>query len=318
MKFVTFREDKSDRIGVFVGDSEILDLTRATGDPCMDSMLELIEAGPPALETATRRIEEAQSDRSGMAGFLLPVADVQLRAPIPRPRKNVICVGLNYRSHVEQNAVALGQPFAIPELPLFFSKPVTAVVGPGEAILRDRRLTSQLDYEIELAVVIGRRGSWISPEHALEHVFGFTIVNDVSARDLQWRTSQFFIGKGLDSYCPMGPAIITKDQMPDFSEVVLELRVNGQVRQQEAAGNMIFSLPNIISELSKGMTLEAGDVVSLGTPGGCGYQMQPAVYLQPGDAVECLVEPIGILANPVVEGATAEMTLSSKVGVETR
>ncbi|MHB8502501.1 MAG: fumarylacetoacetate hydrolase family protein [Candidatus Acidiferrales bacterium] len=312
MRLVTFNDGGPDRAGVFVTDSVILDLTRATNDACMASMLDLIQAGPPALQVVTRALEAAQRGDAGMTRFCFPLDRVQLRAPIPRPRKNVICVGLNYRSHVEQNAKALGQPLVIPDIPLFFSKPVTAVIGPGDAIVCDRRLTSQLDYEVEVALVVGRGGTWIQPEKAMDHVFGFTVLNDVSARDLQWRTSQFFIGKGLDSYCPIGPAIVNRDAMPSLSAVVLELRVNGQVRQRESAGNMIFGIPEILSELSKGMTLEPGDIVSLGTPGGCGYQMHPSIFLEPGDLVECVVEPIGVLANQV----SAAVTAGVKAGVE--
>jgi 2-keto-4-pentenoate hydratase/2-oxohepta-3-ene-1,7-dioic acid hydratase in catechol pathway len=312
MRLATFSDGGPDRVGVFINDSELLDATRATGDPRLASMLDLIEAGSPALQLVARTLENAQRGDVETIRFRLRLDQLHLQAPIPRPRKNVICVGLNYRSHVEQNAVALGQPSVIPQVPLFFSKPVTAVVGSGAAIVCDRRLTSQLDYEVELAIVIGRRGTWIPPEEALDHVFGFTLVNDVSARDLQWRTSQFFIGKGLDSYCPVGPVIVNRDAMPSLDQVVLELRVNGQVRQRESAGNMIFSVQQIITELSKGITLEPGDIVSLGTPGGCGYQMQPPVFLQPGDVVECAVQPIGVLANPVAAAVTARQ----EAGVE--
>src|SRR5437588_2418238 len=233
MRLVTFNEGGQDRVGGLLADSEVHDLAGATADHRMRSMLEFIDGGSEVLELATRTLEQAGRADGQMTRFRLPLNRVQLRAPIPRPRKNVICVGLNYRSHVEQNAKAMGQPMVIPEVPLFFSKPVTAVVGPGDAIVCDRRLTSQLDYEVEIAIVIGRRGTWIAAEDALDYVFGFTVLNDISARDLQWRTSQFFIGKGLDTYCPFGPAIVDRDAMPDLSRVTLELRVNGEVRQRE-------------------------------------------------------------------------------------
>lgn len=312
MKLVTFSDGGPDRIGAFVSDSEVVDLTRAVDDSCTASMLDLIAAGDRGRDLAERTVKQIRAREPKLDRFRVRLEDVRLRAPIPRPRKNVICVGLNYRSHVEQNAAALGQPFAIPDIPLFFSKPVTAVVGPEDPIVCDRRLTSKLDYEIELALVIGKGGTWISADDAMDHVFGFTLANDVSARDLQWRTSQFFIGKGLDSYCPIGPAIVTRDEMPDLSRVSLELRVNGQVRQHEPAGNMIFGVAQVIAELSKGMTLEAGDIVSLGTPGGCGYQMQPPVFLEPGDLVECAAGPIGVLANPVAAAVPARREVGVK------
>jgi 2-keto-4-pentenoate hydratase/2-oxohepta-3-ene-1,7-dioic acid hydratase in catechol pathway len=236
---------------------------------------------------------------SGDTRSTLALRDVTLRAPIPRPRKNVYCVGLNFRSHVEQNAKALGQEPEIPNTPLFFSKPVTAVIGPGEPIRLDPRLTAKLDYEVELAMVIGRAGRWIPRAQAGDHIAGYTIVNDVSARDLQFRTSQFLYGKGQDSYAPLGPIVTTVDEMPDWGDAVSELLVNGEVRQQESLANMIFSPEDVVSELSKGITLEPGDIVSLGTPGGCGYQLTPPNFLADGDVVECRVTGIGSLVNPV-------------------
>jgi 2-keto-4-pentenoate hydratase/2-oxohepta-3-ene-1,7-dioic acid hydratase in catechol pathway len=209
-------------------------------------------------------------------------------------------VGLNFRSHVEQNAVALGLPSDIPTTPLFFSKPVTAVIGPGDPITNDSRLTEKLDYEVELAVVIGKGGTWIPSAKVYEHILGFTLLNDVSARDLQWRTSQFLYGKGQDTYCPLGPCIVTPEELGLLDSVLLELYVNGECRQSEAAGNMLFPPEVAISELSKGITLEPGDIVSLGTPGGCGYQLQPPRFLQPGDVVECRASGIGSLINPVM------------------
>jgi 2-keto-4-pentenoate hydratase/2-oxohepta-3-ene-1,7-dioic acid hydratase in catechol pathway len=272
-------------------------------------MLSLVAAGPSSLGKATKVCADLSARLSagdgpygaGEEGLSFPLSSVRLAAPIPRPTKNVFCVGLNYRSHVEQNAIALSQPVEIPTIPLFFSKPVTAVVGPGDAVLYDPRLTNKLDFEVELAVVIGKRGTWIAPQHVHEHIFGFTIVNDVSARDLQWRTSQFFYGKGLDSYCPMGPAIVTAEEMPLLAEVLLELEVNGELRQSEPASNMLFPPEVAIAELSKGITLEPGDVISLGTPGGCGYQSVPPRFLGPGDVIECRAGPIGALRNHVVD-----------------
>lgn len=281
MRLVSFVHPATGAAGVgSVEGDHIVDLTAEFG-----SMPDLIAAGPGA---------------AGKTGPVLPAAGTELLAPIPRPAKNVFCVGLNFRSHVEQNAMALGQPIEIPDVPLFFTKPPTAVVGPGAQIRLDGRLTNKLDWEVELAVVIGRGGTWIREEDAADHIFGYTLLNDVSARDLQWRTSQFFYGKGQDTYCPLGPAIVTADEMPALAEVELELYVNGVVKQRESAGNMLFPPTAAISELSKGITLEPGDVISLGTPGGCGYQMVPAQFLVPGDVVECRATGIGSLANAVV------------------
>lgn len=297
MKLVTFVHPSSEqRLGVLLSEARVLDLTAASGgSPELVSMLSLIEAGATGLEMATAVASRAEHRSAEMH----PLGEIRLLAPIPRPHKNVFCVGLNFRSHVEQNARALGAPVEIPDLPLFFSKPVTAVIGPDEPIVLDRRLTEKLDYEVELAVVIGSAGTWIPREAARRHIFGYTLVNDVSARDLQWRTSQFFYGKGLDTYCPMGPALVTADELPDVHGVLLELYVNGEQRQAEAAGNMLFAPEVAIAELSKGITLEPGDVISLGTPGGCGYQRDPATFLCDGDRLECRATVIGSLGNPV-------------------
>lgn len=302
MKFVTF-SDASDnvRLGALLPTDMVLDLTAAgAGSIATRSMLDLIDGGPEALDFVHTLETRALAGDDALLSHVTHLDDVRLLAPIPRPRKNVICVGLNYRSHVEQNALALGIQIEIPTIPLFFSKPITAVIGPGAPIVHDERLTQKLDYEVELGLVVGRGGSWIPAERAMEHIFGYTLVNEVSARDLQFRTSQFFVGKGLDTYCPLGPAIIDRQSLKHPEHIALQLYVNGELRQHEPVGNMLFSIPFIISELSKGMTLEPGDVIATGTPGGCGYQRTPPCFLRPGDLVECRAEPIGVLPNPVV------------------
>jgi 2-keto-4-pentenoate hydratase/2-oxohepta-3-ene-1,7-dioic acid hydratase in catechol pathway len=300
MRFVTFAHDSTAHLGTHVTEHEILDLTGVSGgDPAFESMLALIDGGPTALKQARAWADPTTRTDSTLAAHIHRLEDVDPLSPIPRPRKNVFCVGLNYVSHVEMNARALGLPIEIPEVPLFFDKPVTAVVGPGAPIVLDPRLTAQLDYEVELAIVIGRGGSWISETDASAHIFGYTLANDVSARDLQFRTSQFLYGKGQDSYCPIGPAITTPDEVGDLAGVTVELLVNGEVRQRESAGNMLFSPASVISRLSQGITLEPGDIITLGTPGGCGYQLTPTAFLRHGDIVECRATGIGRLANPV-------------------
>ncbi|MFD7156584.1 fumarylacetoacetate hydrolase family protein [Kribbella sp. NPDC059898] len=307
MRLVTFAPDDTDgadRLGALITDDSVLDLTAAAvDDPRLRSMPALIASGDDGLKIARDLLDRAE--------FVRPLDSVQLRAPIPRPVKSVYCVGLNYRSHVEQNATALGLAPDIPDVPLFFTKPVTSVIGPDQPIRHDSRLTATLDYEIELAIVIGKGGTWIPREQAAEHIFGYTVVNDVSARELQWRTSQFLYGKGQDSYCPVGPAITTADAMPALDDVVLRLLVNDDVRQEEAAGNMIFAPETVVAELSRGITLEPGDIISLGTPGGCAYQMVPTQYLVPGDTVVMEVTGIGRMTNPVVEVAPARHRAAS-------
>lgn len=297
MRLLTFTagSGRPERVGALLTDETVLDLTGAAdGDPTMDTVLTLIDAGADGLARAADLLQNAES-----GDHRYELSSVDVLAPIPRPRKNVFCVGLNYRSHVEQNAIALGQEIVIPDVPLFFSKPVTAVIGPGAAIVLDDRLTSKLDYEVELAVVIGRRGTWIDPAEADDYIFGYTIANDVSARDLQFRTSQFLYGKGQDTYCPLGPVIATSDEVTDVSALTVELLVNGEKRQSESAGNMLFSPAEAIAWLSQGITLEPGDIITLGTPDGCGYQLTPPRFLSAGDVVECRVNGLGSLTNPV-------------------
>jgi 2-keto-4-pentenoate hydratase/2-oxohepta-3-ene-1,7-dioic acid hydratase in catechol pathway len=290
-----------ERVGVVLTEDRILDLTSlAPNDPAFASMTQLIGAGHPALRRA-RDAADAAEGAAAAAGSptVLPLGSVRLRAPIPRPIKNVFCVGLNYRSHVEMNAAALGIKPEVPSVPLFFTKPPTAVIGSGDAIHLDPRITQKLDYEVELGLVIGKGGTWIDESDALEHVFGFTLIDEVSARDVQWRTSQMFIGKGLDTYCPIGPWIVTSDEL-DGSDVELTCRVNGELRQLDSTSELIFGLPQIIAELSKGLTLEPGDMISTGTPGGCGYQLTPPRFLADADVVECSAPGFGRLVNPVV------------------
>jgi 2-keto-4-pentenoate hydratase/2-oxohepta-3-ene-1,7-dioic acid hydratase in catechol pathway len=310
VKLVTFSPPRSSlvdgeetqRLGAVV-DGWVVDLYRNNEETLgLSSMLALIDHGQAAVDRAAELVRQA---RGGQAGGprSFPLEEVGLLAPFPMPRRNVFCVGLNFASHVEQNAAARGEPVVLPDIPLFFTKPTTAVIGTGASLRLDHRLTQQLDYEVELAVVLSNGGTWLDEADAMSHVLGFTLLNDVSARDLQWRTSQFFYGKGLDSFCPLGPAIVTLDELPAWQDLVLELSVNGELRQKEKAGNMLFSPARALAELSKGITLLPGDVVSLGTPGGCGYQLDPPRFLQPGDVVVCRTQGIGELVNDVVDVA---------------
>jgi 2-keto-4-pentenoate hydratase/2-oxohepta-3-ene-1,7-dioic acid hydratase in catechol pathway len=229
-----------------------------------------------------------------------PLAAVKLLAPIPRPRQNIICVGLNYAAHAVESAVARGREPKLPEVPVFFTKAVTTVCGPEDEIPLDPRVTAQLDYEVELAFVIGPGGRDIPAAEAMRHVYGYTIVNDISARDLQNRHQQYFKGKSLDRGCPMGPCLVTADEIPDLGALGLRLRVNGATRQDSTVSDLIFKVPALIEALSLGMTLEAGTIVSTGTPSGVAMGMNPPRYLQPGDVVEAEIDQIGVLRNRVV------------------
>jgi 2-keto-4-pentenoate hydratase/2-oxohepta-3-ene-1,7-dioic acid hydratase in catechol pathway len=222
-----------------------------------------------------------------------PSDRVQRHAPIARPRKDVFCLGQNYAAHAAES----GNP--PPTAPIYFTKPPTTVIGPGEPVPFPQGLTTRLDWEVELGVVIGLGGRNIPQVRALDHVFGYTVFNDVSARDLQYRTSQWFKGKSLDGSCPMGPVIVTADEISDPQHLRLQLSVNGVAKQDSNTGDMIFSVARIIADLSAGMTLEPGDCISTGTPQGVGDGRKPPEYLKPGDVMAAEVERIGVLRNPV-------------------
>lgn len=225
-----------------------------------------------------------------------PLAEVRLRAPL-RPGK-IVGVGLNYVEHVEESSRTLDTAKELPSRPVLFSKPSTAVVGPGDAILRDASLTEQLDWECELAVVIGKPAKRVDRAQALDHVFGYSIVNDISARD-QRRSGQWFYSKGQDSYAPFGPWIVSADEIEDPQDLDVSLKVNGEVMQSSNTRHMLFPIAELIADISAGMTLEPGDVIATGSPSGVGAAQDPPRFLQPGDTVELEIERIGQLVNRV-------------------
>ncbi|PKR77939.1 5-carboxymethyl-2-hydroxymuconate isomerase [Halalkalibacillus sediminis] len=224
------------------------------------------------------------------------LSEVRVVAPFI-PKKNVMCIGKNYREHALE--MSEGDPGAIPDEPVIFTKSPTSVIGCGESIELNSSITKQLDYEGELAVVIGRKGKNISRDQAMEHVFGFTIINDVTARDLQKKHKQFFRGKSLDTFCPMGPVIVHRDAIPDVQNLSVRTIVNGEERQNGSTKDMIFSVDELIEVLSDGMTLEPGDVIATGTPSGVGKGFNPPKFLKSGDEVRISIESIGELVNKV-------------------
>jgi 2-keto-4-pentenoate hydratase/2-oxohepta-3-ene-1,7-dioic acid hydratase in catechol pathway len=231
-------------------------------------------------------------------GAVHHLAAVTLHAPL-RPGK-IVGIGLNYTEHVAESARTLDTDKELPQRPVLFGKPATAVVGPNEPIRHNGNLTQQLDWECELAVVIGRTARRVRAEDALAHVFGYSVMNDVSARD-QRRSGQWFFSKGQDSYAPFGPAIRTADEIADPHDLDLSLRVNGEVKQKSNTRYMLFRIPELIADISAGMTLEPGDVISTGSPAGVGASFTPQQFLRPGDVVEATVQHIGTLRNPVVD-----------------
>jgi 2-keto-4-pentenoate hydratase/2-oxohepta-3-ene-1,7-dioic acid hydratase in catechol pathway len=291
MRLVTFRsDDGAARLGVIVGDA-VVDLAAASGGALPSDMVSFIESGPAALERA-REVLASNPPRTALSG-------VTLLAPIPRPGRNVFCLGLNYHAHAVE-ATQFGVASKGPEHPIFFTKPPSSVVGPGANIEIDADVTNEVDWEVEMTVVIGPGGRDIAKDTVMDHVFGYTIANDVSARDLQFKHGgQWFKGKGLDTFCPLGPWIVTADEIADPTALEISLRVNGVEKQRSNTSKLIFDIPTTIASLSAGMTLEPGDLILTGTPEGVGFARKPPEFLRPGDVVECEVEQIGILSNPV-------------------
>lgn len=289
MRLVTYREAGGAgpaKVGA-LRDGGVVSLESVAPD-----MLALIDRGAEGLARAAAALAQAADAR--------PLDAVRLLAPIPRPRQNIICVGMNYAAHAIESAVARGREPKLPEVPVFFTKAATTVCGPDDEIPLSPRVTAQLDYEVELAFVIGPGGRDIRAAEAMRHVYGYTIVNDVSARDLQNQHQQFFKGKSLDRACPMGPCLVTADEVPDPDALGLRLRVNGATRQDSSVSDLIFKLPALIESLSLGMTLEAGTIISTGTPSGVAMGMSPPAYLQPGDVMEAEIDGLGVLRNRVV------------------
>ena len=304
MRLCTYSVDAgAPRLGADCGHA-VLDLMRYShlhdGLRLPPDMQGLLDAGPNAWRHAadlyrrfSSELESHDLAQDAEAGLAYPADRVRRHAPIPRPRKNVFCLGQNYAAHAAES----GNP--PPSAPIYFTKPPTTVIGPGEAIPYPDGLTTRLDWEVELGAVIGLGGRDIPEASALELVFGYTIFNDVSARDLQYRTAQWFKGKSLDGSCPMGPVIVTADEIPDPQRLRLQLSVNGVKKQDSNTSDMIFSVARIIADLSAGMTLEPGDCISTGTPQGVGDGRKPPEYLKRGDVMEAEVERIGVLRNPV-------------------
>ena len=236
-------------------------------------------------------------------GPALALADVQVIAPLPRPRRNIFCVGKNYHAHAREFAGSGFDSSAksggeIPAHPILFSKVPECVVGPGDAIIVPASVSTAIDYEAELAVVIGRGGRGIRAADAMEHVWGYTIVNDVTARDWQGRHQQWLMGKSFDTFCPMGPWLVSADEL-DGQSTRVRCWVNGELRQDASTRDLIFSIPQLIETLSAGITLYPGDIIATGTPVGVGIGFNPPKYLQPGDTVRIEIDGVGVLENPV-------------------
>lgn len=310
-----FRESAGRRLGVLHADGEsVVDLaavaSAAGAAPPPPDLLALIEAGDEGMS----RLADLLGLPGASAGpAVRPLAAVELLAPLDPPRGNVLAIGRNYAKHAAEAAAARGVGESGP--PTIFTKAITTIAGPHADIPFDAGVSEQIDWEVELGVVIGRRGSNIARERALDHVFGYTVVNDVTARDIQsgWG-GQFFKGKSLDGSCPSGPWVVTRDEVPDPQRLRLRLTVNGEVKQDASTADMIYPVDAVVSWLSVGMTLLPGALVATGTPEGVGFARRPPEFLRPGDVVEAEVEGIGVLRNRVVASSElAEARSSSGV-----
>ena len=297
MKLLTYEVDGKERVGVLSRDEAWVCPISAAG---MDyrTMKELIrECGPSELEMLNYI---SGTDPSEIKGAV-PLADVRVLAPVPEPDQDVICLGINYLSHAKEAAKFEKEAFEKPEQAIYFAKRVNRAVDPEGGISAHRDLTSQLDYEAELAVIIKKDAYRISMEHVRDFVFGDTVLNDVSAREVQTGHKQWYFGKSLDGFTPMGPWILTADSVEFPPKLAIQSRVNGELRQDSNTELLIHGIEEVICELSSGMTLKSGTIIATGTPSGVGMGFDPPKFLVPGDVVECTIEGIGTLKNTVVE-----------------
>ncbi|EJD6509415.1 fumarylacetoacetate hydrolase family protein [Providencia rettgeri] len=301
MRLITYRSDvtAAARLGAIV-DQQVVDLARIAeeqGQYLPDNMLDFIDLGPQGVRVGTELLNIYQ----GLfpAGTAWPVQNVKILAPIPRPRKNIFGIGLNYVEHVAESSRTLDTSKELPKQPVIFSKPPTTVIGPGDAIEHNGQITQQLDWEVELAVVIGTRAKRVAAKDALNYVFGYSLMIDMSARDCR-RAGQWIYSKGQDTYAPFGPCIVTADEIPDPHNLNLNLKVNGVTKQDSNTRHMLFNVNTLIEDISQGITLEPGDIIATGTPEGVGAGRSPQEWVWPGDVIEAYVEHIGELRHPVV------------------
>ena len=302
MRLVTYRTHvgAAARLGAWMADDTVVDLAALgahAGWPLPSDMLAFIDLGPQAVASTTALL--ARHAEAWPVGTALPLANVKLLAPIPRPRKNIFGIGLNYVEHVAESSRALDTATDLPKQPVIFSKPPTTVIGPGDAIEHNAKITQQLDWEVELAVIIGTTARRVAVTDALKHVFGYSVMIDMSARDCR-RAGQWIYSKGQDTYAPFGPCIVTADEIPDPQALDLSLTVNGVNKQRSNTRHMLFKVDELIADISAGITLEPGDIIATGTPEGVGAGRSPQEWVWPGDVITGRVQGIGELRHPVV------------------
>ena len=291
MRLVTFEHDGQVRIGALTEEGDVVDLS---ADPELPhTMVDFVASGDPALARAATLVAHGRG---------VPGDQVRLLAPI-RPRNNVMCIGKNYLEHAKEFAGSgfdASQKQSVPTHPVVFTKAISSIIGPGDPIDVSADATQTTDYEGELAVVVGRGGTRIPAEDAWDHVYGYTVVNDMTVRELQKRHVQFFLGKSAATYCPMGPQIVTRDEVDDVTALWVRTRVNGEERQAAPVADLIFSIPTLMEAISTSVLLQPGDIIATGTPAGVGIGFDPPKYVAPGDVIEVTVDRVDTLVNPAV------------------
>ena len=301
MKLLTYKTaDTEPRLG-FIHNNQVIDM-EDFGDisnfPLPNDMLDLIDLGFEIIEEITEMISETPENFFEEISYEMD--EVTILAPIEKPRKNIIGIGLNYTEHVAESARTLDTTGKLPQKPIIFSKPPTTVTATNTNIIKNTKLTSQLDWEVELAVVIGKKGKYVSNADAMDYVFGYTVINDISARDCR-REGQWIVSKGQDTFAPMGPYLVTKDEIENPHNLNLSLRVNGVEKQNSNTQFLLFNINDLIEDLSIVFTLEPGDIIATGTPSGVGAGRNPQEWMYDGDVVEATVEGIGTIVNTVKE-----------------
>lgn len=299
MKLVTYKTSSSEsRLG-FLHNNVVVDMEdfgEISNFPLPSDMLDLIDLGYEIISEIDDLLEN--TDKASLAEISYNLNEITLLAPIEKPRKNIIGIGLNYTEHVAESARTLDTSGKLPQKPIIFSKPPTSVTGPNTDVILNSNLTQQLDYEVEIAVIIGKDGKNVSAAEAMDYVFGYTIINDISARDCR-REGQWIVSKGQDTFAPMGPYLVTKDEIQDPHNLNLSLKLNGVEKQKSNSKLMLFNINDLIEDLSTVFTIEAGDIIATGTPAGVGAGRNPQEWMKDGDIMEATVEGIGTLINAV-------------------
>ena len=301
MKLLTYKtQDTAPRLG-FIHNNQVIDMEdfgEISNFPLPNDMLELIDMGFEIIAEISELISETPENFFEEIAY--EMNEVTILAPIEKPRKNIIGIGLNYTEHVAESARGLDTTGKLPTKPIIFSKPPTTVTATNTEIIKNTKLTSQLDWECELAVVIAKKGKYVTKENAMDYVFGYTVINDISARDCR-REGQWIVSKGQDTFAPMGPYLVTKDEIENPHNLNLSLKVNGVEKQNSNTKFMLFNINDLIEDLSIVFTLEAGDIIATGTPAGVGAGRDPQEWMHNGDVVEATVEGIGTITNTIKE-----------------